>query len=88
MHQTAMTGDDWLSDQQRKAAAKAQQRKRKAGAAAAKKCREAADAIQAFMHACGKANDGSGVKRSDDQRLIFVRDLRDYVAFLEQRYVA
>lgn len=88
MQQTTMTGDDWLSDRDRKGVAKAQQRKRKAGATAAKKCRDAADAIQAFIHACGEANDGSGVKRSDDQRLLFVRDLRDYVAFLEQRYGA
>lgn len=88
MQQTTMTGDDWLSDRDRKAATKSQQRKRKAGTVAAKKCREAADAIQAYMHACGEANDGSGVKRSDDQRMLFVRDLRDYVAFLEMRHGA
>ena len=86
--QTAMTGDDWLSDRERNAASRAQKNKRKAGATAAKKCREAADAIQAYIHACGGAGDGSGVTRTDDQRLLFVRDLRDYQAFLEMRHGA
>ena len=88
MHKTTMTGDDWLSDRDRKAKTKAHQRKRKAGATAARKCREAADAIQAYISACGEAGDGSAVTRSDDQRLMFVRDLRDYQAFLEMRHGA
>lgn len=65
---------------------KSKQRKRAAGRKAAQKCREAADAIQAYISACNAADDSSGVSRADDQRLLFVRDLRDYQAFLEMRH--
>ena len=61
------------------------QRKQKAAATCAKKCRAAADSIAAYAHACRELADGSAIKGNDDQRLTFMRDLRDYAEFLDMR---
>ncbi|MBV6855892.1 MULTISPECIES: hypothetical protein [Xanthomonas] len=86
MHQTSMTGDDWLSDNDRKRKARAIELRKKAGQNCAKKLQAAAEALSDYARACGECKDGSGPRSLDDSRLILSRDINEYASWLEGRY--
>ena len=50
-HQLTMTGEDWLSDRDRKTQARAEAARRKAALRAAEKLQAAADAVSEFKMA-------------------------------------
>lgn len=52
MLQTTMTGDDWLSDRDRKSQARAEAARRKAAMTCAAKLEAAAQAVSAYLAAC------------------------------------
>ncbi|MFL3632166.1 hypothetical protein [Xanthomonas campestris] len=53
MHQTSMTGDDWLSDNDRKRKARAIELRKKAGQNCAKKLQAAAEALSDYARVWG-----------------------------------
>lgn len=81
-HQLSMTGEDWLSDRDRKTQARAEAARRKAALRAAEKLQAAADAVAEFSMACLECNDGS-VRGSDDSRVILSTSMREYAGWLE-----
>lgn len=81
-HQLSMTGEDWLSDRDRKTQARAEAARRKAALRAAEKLQAAADAVAEFSMACLECNDGS-VRGADDSRVILSTSMREYAGWLE-----
>lgn len=81
-----MTGDDWLSSQDRKAQAKAEANRKKAAIACAKKLEAAADSLNDLMRACNECNDGSSVTRADDGRQLLIERLMEYSYWLDFTY--
>lgn len=86
MHQTAMTGPDWLSERDKKAQARAEAARKKAAQECAKKLSAAAEALHKFSQACFDCNDGSAVRRADVSRTILATNIREYAGWLESRY--
>ena len=82
MTQTALTGDDWTSDRDRKAQARAEAARRKAALACAAKLEAAADALAAFSMACVACEDGSAPRGADDSRTLLAASMREYSAWL------
>jgi len=85
-HQLTITGEDWLSDNDRKRQARAEVARRKAALRAAEKLHATADAVAEFALACLECNDGSGPKRADDGRTILSAGMREYAGWLESVY--
>jgi hypothetical protein len=85
-HQLTMTGEDWLSDRDRKTQARAEAARRKAALKAAEKLHASADAVAEFALACLECNDGSGPKRADDGRNILQAHMREFGGWLESVY--
>lgn len=85
-HQLTMTGDDWLSDRDRKSQAKAEAARKRAAVQCAKKLREAAEALSIYSMACFECRDGSGVQRGDDGRSLLMGDLQEFAGWLESVY--
>lgn len=85
-HQVAMAGDDWTSDRDRKAKAKAEAARKKAALACAKKLGAAAESLHELVMACMECNDGSTARRADDGRLLLQRDILEYAGWLESVY--
>jgi len=81
--QVSMTGEDWLSDRDRKAQARAEAARRKAGLACAKKLDAAAEALHEFVMACLECNDASSPRGEDDGRTLLQRSIREYAGYLE-----
>lgn len=88
MQQLKMTGDDWKSDRERKSEARAIAARVKAARSAAKALESATTAVSAYLNACRDCADGSGDERHGmaDGRLILIRDMSEYAAFLSSRY--
>lgn len=86
MTQLTMTGDDWLSNRDRKAQAKAELARKKAALRCAKKLEEAADSLNEFMSACMECRDASAAQRADDGRILLVRNLMEYSNYLNAVY--
>lgn len=86
--QTAMTGDDWLSDRDRKSQARAEAARKKAGLACAAKLEAAAEALSAYLSACRECNDKSGdeLRGISDGRHRLISDCMEYSGFLRSRY--
>lgn len=76
MSQLAMTGDDWTSDRDRRAQARAEAARRKAAVECARKLAAAIDALHAFGLACLDVGDGSQVRRADDSRVLLAAGRR------------
>lgn len=57
--QLAMTGDDWTSDQERKAHARAEASRQKAAVECARKLEAATDSLNAYLLACIDCDDAS-----------------------------
>lgn len=84
--QVSMTGEDWLSDRDRKAQARAETARKKAALACAKKLEAAADALHELVMACIDCNDGSRCRGDDDGRVVLQRNIREYAGWLESVY--
>jgi hypothetical protein len=86
MTQLTMTGEDWLSDRDRKAQARAEAARRKAAIKAAEKLQAAADAVAEFSMACFECNDASRPMGADDGRNMLSANMREFAGWLESVY--
>lgn len=88
MSQTVLTGEDWLSDRDRKAQARAVAARRKAALACAAKLEAAADALTAYLAACRECDDGSDDRQRGlaDGRHKLISDCMEYSGWLESVY--
>lgn len=86
MTQLTMTGEDWLSDRDRKAQAKAEAARARAARKTAKALQDAAEAVSEFKFACLECGDGSATLRADDGRDRLSLQMREYSAWLERVY--
>ena len=84
--QTSMTGNDWLSDRDRKSQARAEAARKKAALACAKKLEAAAEALSDLMRACRDCADASVVRGADDGRMILQRNILEYAVYLNERF--
>lgn len=82
MTQLQMTGEDWLSEGDKKRQARAEATRKKAALACAAQLLKGADSLRAFISACNACNDASSVVRADDGRERMVGDLCEYANFL------
>jgi hypothetical protein len=85
-HQAAMSGDDWLSERDRRSQAKAEAARKKAAVACSKKLQAAADSLSDLMAACNECQDGSSVRREDDGRILLMRNILEYAGWLDSVY--
>lgn len=86
MTQLTMTGNDWLSDRDRKAQAKAEAARAKAARKAVKAMEDAAEAVSDFAMACLDCNDASSPRRDDDSRYLLKAQMLEYAAWLRRVY--
>jgi hypothetical protein len=86
MMQTTMTGEDWLSDRDKRTQARAEAARRKAGQKCAQRLHAAADALGEFAMACLECNDASAPRRADDGRTLLASHMREYAGWLESVY--
>lgn len=86
MTQLTMTGDDWLSDRDRKAQARAEAARRKAALDCARKLDAAADALSAYSMACLEVGDASAPRRADDGRTLLAENCREFAGWLDSVY--
>ena len=86
--QLAMTGEEWISDRDRKSLAKAQATRKREGLQCAKKLEQAAEALRDYLQACRECQDNSGdeVRGMSDQRNMMISDLYEYSHWLKGRY--
>lgn len=81
--QISMTGEDWLSDRDRKAQARAEAKRKQTALVCAKKLESAADALHDFLMACIECNDGSRDRGADDGRRTLQESMREYSGYLD-----
>lgn len=88
MQQTAMAGDDWLSDRDRRTTARLEAARKKAAINCARKLEAAAEALNEFLRACNECNDGSGSERNGiaDGRITLAGSCAEYAGYLSFRY--
>ena len=86
--QLAMSGDDWLSDRDKKRTSKAIATRAKAGLACSKQLLEAVHSLQAYLRACNDCCDGSGDEQRGygDGRRIMIENLMEYSTYLGGLY--
>ncbi|WP_083460636.1 hypothetical protein [Gulbenkiania mobilis] len=82
MNQILMAGDDWLSDRERKAQAKAEAARKKTAITCARKLEAASEALSAFLMACNECDDASRDRGLDDSRHILMRNINEYAGYL------
>jgi hypothetical protein len=83
--QLAMTGDDWTSDRDKRAQARADAAVRKASVAAAVKMRAAAEALRAQLMASFEAGHADKMGEGDGRRRL-ARDLDELAGWFESVY--
>ena len=83
-HQLSMTGDDWMSDRDKRRIAKDKAAQVRAALSLAARLRMAADAVVIFNEACRAV--GEGAERADDSRVRLLHDLMEYAGFLTMVY--
>ncbi|MGR9587062.1 hypothetical protein [Pandoraea sputorum] len=81
-----MTGDDWRSDRDVKAQARAEAARKKAAVECARKLEAARDALNVYLLACTDCNDASRSRGADDGRLILMSNMSEYAGFLRSIY--
>lgn len=83
-----MTGEDWLSERERRSRARAQATRRKAALLCAAKLEAAAEAVTAYLAACRDCQDGSDDTQRGiaDGRHRLIADCMEYSAWLESVY--
>lgn len=83
--QVSMTGEDWLSERDKKSQARADAAVKRTGLAAAKKLEAAAEALNEFLHACLDAGH-EDTRGAADGRRILTNNLMEYSSYLESRF--
>ena len=83
--QITMTGDDWLSDRDRKDRARAEARRKSAALKCSRKLDEARDALNEFLSACLDCGHVEAT-RLDDSRRLLMRDMSEYSSYLDSVY--
>lgn len=83
--QLAMAGDDWLSDRDRKAQARAEARRKSTALKCARKLDEAREALNEFLCACLDCGHVEAT-RIDDSRRKLMGDMSEYSSFLDSVY--
>lgn len=86
MSQMTMSGDDWLSNRDRKEQARAEANRKKAAIACSKKLEAAADSLNELMRACNECHDASSVQRGDDGRQLLMTRLMEFSSWLDSVY--
>lgn len=84
--QMAMVGEDWLSDSERKAKARAIEKRKKAAIACAKKLEAAVKALGEYVDACNECRDASASRGQDDGRQVLRRDMNEFSSYLSRVY--
>lgn len=83
--QVAITGEDWLSERDKKSQARADAAVKRSGLAAAKKLEAAADAVNEFLHACLDAGHAD-MRGAGDGRRVLIGNIMEYASYLEGKY--
>lgn len=83
--QIAMSGDDWLSDRDRKAQTRAEARRKATALKCSRKLDEARDALNEFLSACLDCGHVEAT-RLDDSRRLLMRDMSEYSSYLDSVY--
>lgn len=85
--QMIMLGDDWRSDREVKAQAKAETARKKAAINCARKLEAASQALlNEFLAACNECGDASRGRGLDDGRMILMRNINEYAGYLDNVY--
>jgi hypothetical protein len=80
--QMTMSGDDWRSNREVKAQAKAEAARKKAAINCANKLDAASKALSEFLAACNECGDASSGRGLDDGRLILIGNINEYACYL------
>ena len=83
--QLKMSGEDWLSDRDRKTRARAEARRKSAALKCSRKLDEARDALNEFLSACLDCGHVEAT-RLDDSRRLLMRDMSEYSSYLDSVY--
>ena len=83
--QVAITGEDWLSEPDKKSKARAEASIKRTGLAASKKLEAAADALNDFLRACMDAGH-EDQRGAADGRRILINDIMEYSSYLDARF--
>lgn len=88
MTQLSMTGEDWLSDRDRKSQARVDAARKRAALTCAAKLTAAAEALSAYLHACRECRDNSGdeLRGISDGRHRLIADCMEYACYLDSVY--
>lgn len=86
MTQLSMSGEDWLSDRQRKAAKRLESQRAKTACKVADRLEAAAEALNELMSICNEIGDESRVKNAADSRLRLIEDAMEYANYLRAVY--
>ena len=81
MDQITMTGDDWTSDRDRKAQARAVAERKKAAQVLEAQLDKSVDAMQKFINACYQCGDEK-VLYADDGRQLLREQMQEYATYL------
>lgn len=82
MSQLAMTGDDWISDRDRKAHARAEVERKKTATALVAQLQKSVEAMNKFISACHQCGDAKVLNR-DDGRQLLREQMQEYAFYLE-----
>lgn len=83
MHQTTMTGDDWTSDRDRKAQARAEAERKKAAKALIAQLEKSVEAMHKFIAACHECGDEKVLYRDDGRQLLRAQ-MQEYATYLDE----
>ncbi len=82
--QTEMTGDDWMSDQDRARQKRTESKRHKTGLKAAKALESAITALRDYLYACNDCRNGSGDEERglSDSRHLLIESMNEYSSYL------
>lgn len=83
--QVSMTGEDWLSERDKKSQTRADAAVKRTGLAAAKKLEAAAEAVNDFLHACLDAGH-EDQRGAADGRRVLISNIMEYASYLDGKY--
>jgi len=83
MHQTMMTGDDWTSERERKAQARAVAERKKTANALKAQLEKSVEAMHKFINACHECGDPKVLNR-DDGRQLLRGQMQEYATYLDE----
>ena len=63
-----------------------EKKRAKAGRDCVKKLQVASEAIDKYISACNRCNDGSRVRSVDDSRVILRGNMSEYASYLDSKY--